>query len=150
MHALAATEKGKHNGHSVQAYAVLVHREQSKVNWEVQAARVAKKANIPNLADLWKRTQHLVEIHAAPEHCWTAPVQRLIDSKWTGEQTVAAVKLVNAVKPPRGYEALFAIDRLQEMAAGQEPTEVTHLAVRARTARTFELTHSAYRYTLWM
>jgi hypothetical protein len=55
---------------------------------------------------------------------------------------------VNAVKPPLGYEKLFAIEKLQEMAAtGQDPTEATRLAVRART---FKLTHSAYRYTLWM
>jgi hypothetical protein len=56
----------------------------------------------------------------------------LIKDGWSKEQTVAVVKSVNAVKPPRGYEKLFAIEKLQEMAAaGQDPTEVTRLAVRA-------------------
>jgi hypothetical protein len=59
-------------------------------------------------------------------------VKRLIDGKWTVEQTNAAVKAVLAVKPPRGYEKIFAIEKLQEMtAAGQDPTEVTRLSIRA-------------------
>jgi hypothetical protein len=93
---------------------------------------VAKKANFPNLADFCRRTQHLVEIHSAPEHCWRALVERLVIGKLTIDQTKNVVKLVLAVKPPRGYEKLFAIEKLQEMAAiGQDPNEVTRLAVRA-------------------
>jgi len=48
------------------------------------------------------------------------------------------VKAVLAVKPTRGYEKLFAIEKLQEMAAaGQDPNEVTRLAVRAIERATF-------------
>lgn len=59
-------------------------------------------------------------------------IDRLFESKWNVEQTIVTVKAVLAEKPPRGYEELFAVERLQEMAAaGQDPTEVTRLAVRA-------------------
>ena len=36
------------------------------------------------------------------------------------------------MKPPRGYEKFFAVEKLQEMAAaGTDPNEATRLAVRA-------------------
>ena len=79
----------------------------------------------------------------------------MIAGKWNRERTSAAVKAVLAVKPPRGYEKLFAVEKLQEMAAagqssspgrppagpgftgvtrklpkaGQDPNEATRLAV---------------------
>jgi hypothetical protein len=40
MHALAATEKGKHNGRSVKAYAEQIGRPHRSVEREVCAARV--------------------------------------------------------------------------------------------------------------
>jgi hypothetical protein len=150
MHALAATEKGKHNGHSVDAYALATGRKVTSTKQEIYAAsvyQIVARATI-SPSDLTNRTRHLAEIHAAPQACWPSMVKRLLDAKWNVEQTNAAVKAVLAVKPPRGYEKLFAIEKLQEMAAaGQDPTEATRLAVRATTC---ELTHSAYRYTLWM
>jgi proteic killer suppression protein len=117
MHALAATD--------IKAYALAVGRKPATVQGEVQAARVAKNGQ-PFLGDLLERTNQLVAIHCAPQPCWLALVRRLVDDKWNREQTIAAVKTVLAVKPPRGYEKLFAIENLQEMAAGgQDPTEVT-------------------------
>ena len=128
MHALAATEKRKQ---SVNGYAKAVGRAQPSVQIEVEAARVASycTCNNPNLAN---RTRHLAEIHTAPQPCWPVLVKRLLDGKWTVEQTIAAVKTVLAVKPPRGYEKLFAIEQLQAMAAaGKDPDEVTRLSIRA-------------------
>jgi ParB/RepB/Spo0J family partition protein len=127
IHALAATER---HG-DIKAYADAMGRKPSTVQGEVQAARVAKNARA-FFPDLLNRTRHLAEIHGAPESCWPALIKRLLDGKWTVEQTNAAVKAVLAVKPPRGYEKLFALEKLQEMAAGgQDATEVTRLSIRA-------------------
>jgi hypothetical protein len=41
VHALAATEKGDHNGKSIAAYAALVGRPERSVGQEIEAARVA-------------------------------------------------------------------------------------------------------------
>jgi hypothetical protein len=86
---------------------------------------------------LLDRTRHLAEIHGAPERCWPALFRRLLDGKWNVEQTIVTVKAVLAVKPPRGYEKLFAVEKLREMAAaGQDPNEATRLAEdRIRSTR---------------
>jgi len=63
---------------------------------------------------------------------------RLFESKWTIEQTNAAVKAVLAIKPPRGYEKLFAVEKLHVLpAAGEDPNEATRLAIRAIERTTF-------------
>ena len=73
MHALAATEKGKHNGRSIQLYAKQIRQPQQTVDLQVRAAKVASKLPmISNFADLSKRPSHLAEIHVAPEACWSA------------------------------------------------------------------------------
>jgi ParB/RepB/Spo0J family partition protein len=131
MHALAATEKGKH-GRSIRAYAEQVGRPERTIYNEVQAAEVAKVCPQGQISALIQRSKHLCEIHAAPVQCWLALATRLVEHGWTVEETKAAVKAVLAVKAPRGYEQLFAVERLQQMAAaGQDPSEVTRLSVRA-------------------
>ncbi len=132
MHALAATEEGRH-GKSVRAYAKEAGRPEQSVSQEVRAAKVANTSrNCGNFAALVDRTRHLCEIHAAPAACWPTLTARLVAQKWTIEQTISAVRAVNSVKPPRGYESLFAIERLQEIAArGDDPAEVTKPLVRA-------------------
>ena len=183
MHALAAaTEKHSKNGKSFAAYARAVGVEPNTLESWVNAAEVYHnlRQHTVSVSDLDKRTFHLRSIHSAPPACWQYLVERMVKEKWNQDQTIAVVKFVNAIKPPRGYEKLFAVEKLQEMAAaGQDPSEVTRLAVRAieraradirdvqfaveefstrfetwlvehAWARIFELTHSAYRYTLWM
>jgi ParB/RepB/Spo0J family partition protein len=122
IHALAATEKGKHNGKSISAYAAAVGSDERTVRRWVAAAEVAKKsgtgAGFPG-----EYTVHLAEIHSAPQHCWPALVERLISKGWSVGETKGAVRAVTSVRPPRGYESLFAIDRLQDIAARGENTE---------------------------
>ena len=67
VHALAAPEKGEHNGKSIAAYAALVGRPERSVGQEIEAARVA--SNPPprvDFADLVDKFKHLVAIHAVP------------------------------------------------------------------------------------
>jgi hypothetical protein len=74
----------------------------------------------------------------------------MLDGNWNVEQTSAAAKTVLAAKPPRGYEKLFVIEKLQEMAAaGQDPTEVTRLAVRAIRTRPRRHPRRAVRGVGW-
>lgn len=127
MHALAATDAGC----TVREYADRVGLSKSMVQVELSAARVALSTQVDK-SQLVRSSKHLAEIHAAPESCWPALITRLLDGKWTVEQTNAAVKAIIAVGPPRGYEKFFASERLQEMAAaGQDTNEVTRLCVRA-------------------
>jgi len=143
MHALAATEK---HG-DIKAYALAVGRKPATVQGEVQAARVAKNGQ-PFLGDLLERTNQLVAIHCAPQPCWLALVRRLVDDKWNREQTIAAVKTVLAVnrRAVTRSSSPSRISRRWPPAARTRPRS-PRLAVRAST---FQLTHSAYRYTLWM
>ncbi len=76
LHALAATEKGKH-GRSVAAYAEEVGRPQPTVAKEVMAARFAQSySTCNNLAELQPYARHLAEIHAAP--AWLRPARLVI------------------------------------------------------------------------
>jgi hypothetical protein len=81
LHALAATEKGKH-GKSVAAYAKRVGRPEDTVRHEVQAAEVAQVRPQGRISDLLDRAKHLTMIHAGPEQCWKALVERLIRDEW--------------------------------------------------------------------
>jgi hypothetical protein len=95
MHALAATEKGKH-GKSVKAYAEQVGRKPATVADEVNAAKVvASLGSTPNFTELVKRTQHLTEIKTAPELCWPALVTRLVEEKWNVEATKSLCTGIN-------------------------------------------------------
>jgi ParB/RepB/Spo0J family partition protein len=132
IHALRAI--GKHG--DIKAYAKKTHRNWATVQCEIQAARVAVKAEKkgqPFFPGLLNCTYHLREIHTAPEHCWAILVKRLIDNAWSVEQTKAAVKTVLAAKPPRGYEKLFPLEQLQELAASGngDLSEITSLSIRA-------------------
>ena len=129
MHARAATEKGKW-GASVNAYANSIGVDEKTVRVWIAAAEVAAKFG-PG-SELLRRAKHLAEIHPVPEACWCALVTRMLDCGWTVDQTRATAKAVLAVKPPRGYEKLFASEQLQAMAAaGKDPDEVTRLSIRA-------------------
>ncbi len=128
MHALAAISKQG----DIKVYAEAMGRKQATVQGEVQAARVAKNARA-FFAEFLNRTRHLVEIHSAPENCWGGVlVSRMIALGWSVQQTKDAVRATTAVRPPRGYESLFALSRLQEIAArGDDPAEVVKPLVRA-------------------
>jgi ParB/RepB/Spo0J family partition protein len=129
MHALAATEKGKH-GTSVAAYAKRIGIPQQTVSNWIMAAEVAKVTR-QQVTSLLDRTMHLTAIHAAPEHCWKALVERLLNDGWTVSETEEAVAQVRNVKPPRGYERLFKKRVLEEMAAaGRDVEELTKHLVR--------------------
>ena len=131
-HALAATEKGKHAGRSIDAYARAVGRAPQTVHTEVRAARVAEISPQGGISLLVNRTKHLAEIHAAPESCWPALVERLVDNQWTVEETNAAVKAVRTAKPPRGYEQFFAIEKLQQLVARDADwAETVKISIRA-------------------
>jgi ParB-like chromosome segregation protein Spo0J len=80
MHALKATEQGKH-GKSVEAYAKACERKVSTVKQEVWAAKVAARAAI-SAVELVGYTRHLAEVHATPEWLWPALVARLIAEGW--------------------------------------------------------------------
>lgn len=71
IHALDATEKGKH-GRSVDAYAEEVGRAKASVHLEVCAARVAQMSTHVDISNLIDYTRHLSAIHAAPTACWAS------------------------------------------------------------------------------
>jgi ParB/RepB/Spo0J family partition protein len=126
LHALAATEK---HG-DIKGYAEATGRPRPSVQAEVQAARVAKSCTC-NFSELLDRTRHLSDIHAAPRHCWPALVKRMVEGRWTVEETKAMVNVVATAKPPRGYESLFPVDRLQELVArGEDANELIKYSVR--------------------
>ncbi|MBB5329992.1 DUF5131 family protein [Tunturiibacter gelidoferens] len=131
IHALGATEKGKHNGRSISAYAEQVGRPEKSVNNEVLAARVASSPLMAKLAELTDKCTHLSTIHAAPETCWPPLVKRMIGESWTVAQTSEAVAAVRSLKAPRGYEKLFPLATLQTMLAeGENIDEITTKLIR--------------------
>ena len=132
MHALEATEKGKH-GKSVKWYADQVKRPQQSIDREVRAARVAESySSMGNFAALVEKTVHLAAIHEVQaDACRQALVKRMVDKEWNVEATKKAVKAVLEAKPPRGYEKLFPLEKLQEMvAAGDDVKEFVALGTR--------------------
>ena len=127
MHALVAINKVG----DIKAYSDATGRKRLTVQNEIHAARVARSA-CAHLPELLNCTNQLRDIHGAPESCWPALVARLVEQKWTTVQARAAVRAVNDVKPPRGYESMFAIDRLQAIAAhGENAAEIVKPLVRA-------------------
>lgn len=129
MYALAAVRRknGKNSdgkviwtdGMLLKVYATAIGGNPAAIQPDLCAAEVFEKsarAFFPP-SDFLDRNRHLAKIHAAPEPCWPTLVKRMLEGKWTEAETTAAVKLVRAVKPPRGYEALFAVEKLQLMAA---------------------------------
>lgn len=131
MHALAATEKPNS---TIEAYATATGRKITQLKQEIYAARVfhivAHATFSPSAVS--NRVRHLTEIHAAPQLCWRTLVDRLVEHKWNVEQTKVAVRAVTSVKPPRGYESMFAIERLQEIAArGDDAADVVKRLTRA-------------------
>ncbi len=77
IHALGATEKGKH-GKSVNAYATQVGRAEATVRLEVRAAEVANSHTCENFAILIERHRHLAEIYPAPRWLWPALLEKLV------------------------------------------------------------------------
>jgi hypothetical protein len=136
MHALVAVEKA---GITLKRYASLSKRAEATVYKEANAADVAKTAQeLDERLDVINSLtyHHLRVIHNVPKHCWLALVRRAIGGKLNEEQLVAAVKAVNAVKPPRGYEALFQLERLQVLAAeGRDCAEARKASGKAQKKR---------------
>jgi protein gp37 len=131
FHALAATVKGKH-GKSVDWYVQKTGRKKSTVHTEVRAAKVAEKSPQGDVLKLLHHAKHLAEIYAAPEHCRAALVEWLLKEKWNIKDTAQKVKDVLAVKPPRGYEELFPLSKLQYIyALGCDLKETVSLGTRA-------------------
>jgi ParB/RepB/Spo0J family partition protein len=127
FHALAATE----SKFSIRDYAGKVQRSKSMVQVEVSAAKVALSSQLDK-SQLLNRANQLAEIHAAPEHCQPALVERLVKDKWNVKVTAQKVKDVLAVKPPRGYDDVFTQDEVQlAVAQGLDVTEITVRGVRA-------------------
>jgi hypothetical protein len=83
MHALAATEKGRH-GRSIAAYAEQVGRKgkESMIAIEVHGAKVAQVCSQLQISNLIGNCTHLAEIHASPPHCWAALVERMLKLAW--------------------------------------------------------------------
>lgn len=126
IHAYEACKAGKRQDE----YAKECGVTKVAVTFWVQAAEVAK-ASLVNLTELVPYATHLTAIHAAPEFCWPTLVERLLAERWTVEQTAVAVKAVRTIRPPRGYEHFFPVERLQDLAAaGENPPEITGTAVR--------------------
>jgi hypothetical protein len=74
MHALGATQKGKHT-QSVNAYAQAIGVPSRTVSNWVQAAEVYHKVCLQGQTlNLIERTKHLIEIHAAPQWLWPMAV----------------------------------------------------------------------------
>jgi protein gp37/ParB-like chromosome segregation protein Spo0J len=94
LHALGATQKGKH-GRSVNAYAAEVGRPRQSVEVEIHAAEVYREvATRVAISVPTDRPRHLAEIHAAPPWLWSALVEAVLSAKpkpWTVEQTKATV-----------------------------------------------------------
>jgi hypothetical protein len=129
MHALVAVRRknGKNsagkviwtNGMIVDDYAAAVGRKPETVKNDIYAAEVFKEVaqSFFDTSSFMDCNKHLSEIHSAPDACWPPLAKRMIEGHWTATETIAAVKAVNAVRAPRGYEALFQLERLQVLAA---------------------------------
>lgn len=103
MHALGATEKGKH-GQSVKAYAGAVGRAPQTVALEVQAARVAAEVSTRvETSEIVEKHRHLAEIHAAPRWLWPALVERLVTEGLTVEATRKVVADLKDVEAPPSW-----------------------------------------------
>lgn len=132
MHALAATEKGSKTGKSVAAYAERIGKTAQAIHVEIAAARVASSLkSIGDCSGLVNKCTHLSEIHAAPSHCWSALADRLIQHDWSVEETKREVATIRQLKPPRGYEEIFPLEKLQLLQAqGEDVGEMTGNLVR--------------------
>ena len=123
LHALEATEKGKH-GKSIAAYAEQIGRSRQTIQMEIMAARVAAQvASQLAVSELVTKCTNLSEVHAAPSHCWLALVKRLLEGSWGVEDVKREVTVIRQLKPPRHYESLFSLEKLQELRAQGEETE---------------------------
>jgi hypothetical protein len=94
LHALRATDKGKH-GSSIKAYAEAAHRPEQTVNQEHRAARVASSCMGGNLAKVASCTRHLAELHAAASWLWPALVGRMTQRNWTVDQARAWGRVIS-------------------------------------------------------
>jgi hypothetical protein len=102
-HALLATTKyGANGGISVAAYAAKVKGLENGTEAEKKAAKqeVLQQIWAWEVYDQCKHVlasnpplRHLVVIHAAPPEYWEELAQRMVDERWTVEQTEAAVKV---------------------------------------------------------
>lgn len=110
MHALGATQKGKHT-QSVNAYAQAIGVPSRTVSNWVQAAEVYHKVCPQGQTlNLIERTKHLIEIHAAPQWLWQGLVAVPLAKGWTVELTKSAVRRVkDAVEPPAYLDIAAAI-----------------------------------------
>lgn len=133
LHALGATEKGKH-GKSVRAYADAVGRPERTVSLEVAAARVASSHTRANLADLVEHTRHLAEIHAAPRWLWSALVSSLVANGWTVERIRQVVKsLSDTPEPPKWADATQIAERV--VGGTSKSSEIGRFASAVEDAR---------------
>ncbi len=86
---LTALERGMHALHSgldQRSYAASANRNESSVNKEVQAAKVAD-AVVHVYDDLTSHFRSLTEIHSSPRWLWPALVARMVGDSLTVEAT---------------------------------------------------------------
>lgn len=115
LHALAATEKGKH-GNGVKSYAEAIGRNITTVTKEVQAARVAKVRPQGRISDLIDYAKHLSEVHAAPSCTWALLVEAMVERGWSVKETREIVSQVRAIAEaiPAEHADWLPIDKLTE------------------------------------
>jgi protein gp37 len=114
----------------VRDYALKVGRSKSMVQVEVSAARVALSTQVDK-TKLVSCAKHLAEIHAAPQHCWTALVARMIENDWTVEEAKSAVRAISKTKPPQGFETYFQRERIEHLVArGEDAADMMQRSVR--------------------
>ena len=99
LNALDTTTKGKHKSDlSLSAFAKRLGKGLTVVSQNAQAAKVFRKVSSQlEFFSTANRSQHLTEIHAAPESTWVILAGLLQEHSWSVKDTKAAVDRVRTV-----------------------------------------------------
>lgn len=128
---LTPLERGMHalkSGMTVRAYADLVGRGASTVDFERRAAKVASACPLG-----WTRpdAKHLSEIHAAPSFLWPALVEAAAAEDWTVERVRKAVAAVKDAPAPAGWWDGQAVARAI-VAGTMQPRDMERAEIKAQ------------------
>lgn len=121
IHALDFVELDKRGlgaqGKGLKAYAAGIGYITTSVTKYRQAATVFRDIINCNVAinkkpincneQLLNKTNHLSEIHKAPESCWLVLVELMLEKGWTVKQCVEAVKKTKEFEIPEDLQKLF-------------------------------------------
>jgi len=80
-HALGATDKGKHNGFNLQAYAGLIGKRPSSVSEYSQAAQVLESLENFECSKFLDKVYHLYAVSKTPQELWRVFAQWIVDTK---------------------------------------------------------------------